>query len=88
MAEKALDKAVEKLQLIGKSGYYRALARKKLYFPHRFKELWKLALIPPGPWAAGLKSLGNYFLMFHMELGNTIRRTALSGDSYEEYVRF
>ena len=67
MAEKALNKAVE-IAAIGKSGYYRALARNYIS-QHRFKEALELAKSSRAM-GSGLQESRKLLFDVHMELGN------------------
>ncbi|MCM4171431.1 tetratricopeptide repeat protein [Arenibacter sp. TNZ] len=67
MAEKALDKAVE-IAAIGKSGYYRALARNYIS-QHRFKEALELANSSRAM-GSGVEESRKLLFDVHMELGN------------------
>jgi len=67
MAEKALNKAVE-IAAIGKSGYYRALARNYIS-QHWFKEALELAKSSRAM-GSGLQESRKLLFDVHMELGN------------------
>ncbi|MCM4153273.1 tetratricopeptide repeat protein [Arenibacter sp. N53] len=67
MAERALDKAVE-IAAVGKSGYYRALARNYIS-QHRFKEALELANSSRAM-GSGVGESQKLLFDIHMELGN------------------
>ncbi len=67
MAEKALNKAVE-IAAIGKSGYYRALARNYIS-QHRFKEALELANSSRAM-GSGVEESQKLLFDIHMELGS------------------
>lgn len=67
MAEKSLNKAVE-IAAIGKSGYYRALAR-NFISQHRFKEALELANSSRAM-GSGVEESQKLLFDIHMELGN------------------
>lgn len=69
MAEKALKKAVE-IAAIGKSGYYRALARNYIS-QHRFKEALELANASRSM-GSGILETQKLLFDVHMELGNYV----------------